>query len=187
MGLFLFGLYRRHGLLAAVALGFAGAFGFPRWLLSSSRSGAKRSSSTLSRRRRHHRARHQGRPAAARLPEDDHDRSAGAGESRNSAPSSRRRPSACRWAKPAASCTSTCRCRRRTSSASSFDPAKGRRQPGGGARQPVARAARAQEDEGQDPGDVAGGEGIRSDHRRPADRGDDPRSISPARTTSGCC
>ena len=54
-------------------------------------------------------------------------------------------------------------------------PAEGRRQPVRGARQPVARAARPQEDEGQDPGDVAGGQGLRRHHRRAADRGDDPR------------
>ena len=39
-------------------------------------------SQRLPRRRRHHRARRQGRPAAARLPEDDHHRSAGAAEIR---------------------------------------------------------------------------------------------------------
>ena len=36
-------------------------------------------------------------------------------------------------------------------------------------------AARTQEDEGQDPGDVDGGEGFRLDHRLPAGRGDDAR------------
>ena len=77
-------------------------------------------SQRLSGRRRHHRARHQGRPAAARLPEDDHHRLAGAGEVANSAPSSKRRPSACRSARPAASSTSGCRCRKPTSSASSI-------------------------------------------------------------------
>ena len=44
-------------------------------------------------------------------------------------------------------------------------PAEVGRQPLGGARQPVARAARPQEDEGQDPGDVDGGEGLRRHHR----------------------
>ena len=45
------------------------------------------------------------------------------------------------------------------------DPAEGRRQSVGSARQPVARAARPQEDEGEDPGDVDGGEGLRRHHR----------------------
>ena len=36
-------------------------------------------------------------------------------------------------------------------------------------------AARPQEDEGEDPGDVDGGEGLRRDHRRAADRGDAAR------------
>ena len=42
----------------------------------------------------------------------------GAGARANSAPSSRRKPSACRSAKPAPSSTSACRCRKRISSAS---------------------------------------------------------------------
>ena len=39
-------------------------------------------------------------------------------------------------------------------------PAEGRRQLVGGARQPVARSARPQEDEGQDPSHVDGSQGI---------------------------
>ena len=103
-----------------LGLGFAGAFGLPRWMLSFLQE-APRSEvpQCLPGCRRHHRARRQGRPAAARLPEDDHHRSAGAAEVRIPRHSSRRRPSACRWAKPAASSTSACRCRKRTSSASS--------------------------------------------------------------------
>ena len=50
---------------------------------------------------------------------------------------------------------------------------KVRRQSLGSARQSFARAARPQEDEGQDPGDVAGSEGLGRHHRRAADRGDD--------------
>ena len=173
----------------ALALGFAGAFGLPRWLLSflKKRREAK-FLDALSRRGRHHRARRQGRPAAARLPEDDHRRSAGAGEV--GIPRHRRDAgrSACRSARPAASSTSACRCRRRISSASSSSI----QQKAGGnlvrsARQPVARAARPQEDEGQDPGDVAGGEGLRRHHRRAAGRRDDRSSTSPARNTSRCC
>ena len=52
-----------------------------------------------------------------------------------------------------------------------LDPAEGRRQPLRSARQPVAGAARPQEDEGENPGDVDGGKGLRVDHRLPADRG----------------
>src|SRR5262249_13025472 len=55
------------------------------------------------------------------------------------------------------------------------DPAKGRRKPVGSARQPVPRAARPQEDEGQDPGDVDGSQGFRRDHRRVAGGGDGAR------------
>ncbi len=50
-------------------------------------------------------------------------------------------------------------------------PAARRRQPLGGAGQSVASAARPQEDEGQNQVDVAGSQGVRLDHRRPADRG----------------
>ena len=46
-----------------------------------------------------------------------------------------------------------------------LDPAEGRRQPVRSARQPVEGAARPQEDEGQDPGDVDGGQGLGGDHR----------------------
>ena len=43
------------------------------------------------------------------------------------------------------------------------------------ARQPVARAARPQEDEGQDHGDVDGSQGFGGQHRRAADRRDAAR------------
>ena len=48
-------------------------------------------------------------------------------------------------------------------------------------------AARSQEDESQDQGDVDGSQGFRVDHRRAADRRDDRSSISPARNTSRFC
>ena len=50
-----------------------------------------------------------------------------------------------------------------------YDSAEGRRQPVRSAWQPVARAARSQEDEGQDPSHVDGSQGISFDHRRVAD------------------
>ena len=109
---------------------------------------------------RHHRARHQGRPAAARLPEDHRDRGAGAGEER--IPRHRRdaghRHAARRGLRQAL--------RAHAAAGSQFlrhrhlDPAEGRRQSVGSARQSVARAARPQEDEGQDPGDVDGSQGL---------------------------
>ena len=55
------------------------------------------------------------------------------------------------------------------------DPAARRRQSLRGARQPVARAARPQEDESQDQGDVDGSQGFRVHHRRAADRCDASR------------
>ena len=107
------------GLIVAIGLGFAGAFGVPFWLLSFLKKRRESEVSQLvSRCGRHHRARRQGRPAAARLHEDGRHRSARAAEEPSSAPSSRPRPSACRWARPAASSMRTCRCRRQTSSAS---------------------------------------------------------------------
>ena len=66
-------------------------------------------------------------------------------------------------------------CRSATSSASS---SRSSRRPAATCRRRSATcrgAARPQEDEGQDPGHVDGGEGLRLDHRRPADRGDDAR------------
>ena len=67
---------------AGAGVGFAAGFGVPRWLLSFLKK--RRENKFLDNfpdARRRHRARHQGRPAAARLPEDYRDRSAGAGAS----------------------------------------------------------------------------------------------------------
>ena len=66
-------------------------------------------------------------------------------------------------------------------------PAEGRRQSVGSARQSFARAARPQEDEGQDPGDVAGSESLGLHHRRAADRGDDAGLDHQPAITSRCC
>ena len=108
------------GLLAAAGAGFAAAFGLPFWILHflKKRREAKFLAGFPGCGRRH-RARHQGRPAAARLPAHDHHRLAGAAEER--IPRHRRdaghRPAARRRLRQALS--SAFRCRRRTSSASS--------------------------------------------------------------------
>ncbi len=79
LGLLLFTivLLGQFGILPALGMAFAGAFGLPRWMLTFLKK--RRENKFLDGVpgcRRHHRARHQSRPAAARLPEDDHHRSA---------------------------------------------------------------------------------------------------------------
>ena len=132
-------------------------------------------------------ARHQVRPAAARQPEDHHRPKRPSRSRANSARSWRHRPSACRSARPAPSFTSACRC----PEANFFGIVISIQQKAGGnlvrsARQPVARVARPQEDEGQDPGHVDGSQGLGGDHRFAADRRRRRSSISRARITSSC-
>ena len=115
----------------------------------------------LSRCRRRHRSRHQGRPAAARQSEADRRRVGGADPRR--IPRHHRDAGhrhAARRSLPQA-------LRAHAGSRSEFlrhrrlHPAARRRQSVRGARQSVARAARPQEDEGEDPGHVDGSQGFR--------------------------
>ena len=79
--MFMGGLFVDGGIYLAATLGFVGGLGLPRWLLSFLRKTPREQvPRRLPGRGRHHRARRQGRPAAARLPEDDHGRGARAGE-----------------------------------------------------------------------------------------------------------
>ena len=133
------------------------------------------SSSTNSQRHRRHRARRQGRPAAQRLPQDHRQRSGRAGAQRvphiietqalglSLAEAVARLPE--RVPVPEANFFAIVIAIQQ----------QGRRQSLRGARQPLARPARAQEDEGQDQGDEHGGEGLRRDHRRAAGRRHDAR------------
>ena len=150
------------GLLPALGFGFAAGCGLPFWMLSFLK---KRRESEIPQRlsgcRRRHRSRHQGRPAVARQPQADRQRRRGAGAQR--VPRHRRDaddrhadrrglPEAVRK-HPGA--------RGELLRHRGLDPAARRRQSVGSARQPVAGAARPQEDEGEDPGDVDGSQGLR--------------------------
>ena len=149
-------------LLPALGVGFAAAFGVPRWLLSFlKKRREKKFLDALSRRRRRDRARHQGRPAAARQPENHRARRAGADQERvqgdrRDADHRHADRRSLRQALRAHAAARSQLLRHRH-----LDPAEGRRKPVRGARQSVARAARPQEDEGQDPGHVDGSQGVR--------------------------
>ena len=108
---FLAALWQERAFWPRWRFAFAAGFGLPLWMLSwLKKRRESRFLERFARRRRRDRARHQGRPAAARQPQADRRRGARTRSAANSAASSRRRRSASRSAKPASSFTSACRC-----------------------------------------------------------------------------
>ena len=101
------------------AFAFAAGAGLPLWMLKFLKKRREaRFLERFARRRRRDRARHQGRPAAARQPQADRRRSAGARAQRIPRHHRDADRSASRSARPASSSTSAFRCRRRIFSAS---------------------------------------------------------------------
>ena len=136
---------------------------------------------------RHHRARRQVRPAAQRRHPADRHRSAGAGQDR--IPPDRRSPAD----RLVDSRSGDAHERNHAVPGGRLlrhrhpDPAAGRRQSLGSARQSVARAARPQEDEGQGSGAVDGSQGLGRHHRRAALHRRPPRLPEQPRPTSCRC